>query len=45
MASGLQRDLGLPATTAIAMVGSEIFILPDTAYATAGPAVFVACLY
>lgn len=47
MASGLQRDLGLPATTAIAMgamVGSGIFILPGIAYATAGPAVVVAYL-
>lgn len=35
MASGLKRDLGLPATTAIAigaMVGSGIFILPGLAF-------------
>ena len=47
MASGLQRDLGLPETTAIAMgamVGSGIFILPGIAYAIAGPAVVVAYL-
>ncbi|AFZ74280.1 amino acid permease [Natronobacterium gregoryi] len=45
MTSDLQRDLGLPATTAIAigaMVGSGIFILPGIAYASAGPAVVVA---
>ena len=47
MPTDLQRDLGLPATTAIAigaMVGSGIFILPGIAYATAGPAVVVAYL-
>ena len=47
MATDLQRDLGLPATTAIAigaMVGSGIFVLPGIAYATAGPAVVVAYL-
>ena len=47
MTSDLQRDLGLPATTAIAigaMVGSGIFILPGIAYATAGPAVVAAYL-
>ncbi len=47
MTSDLQRDLGLPATTAIAvgaMVGSGIFILPGIAYASAGSAVVVAYL-
>ncbi|WP_254862992.1 amino acid permease [Halovivax gelatinilyticus] len=47
MAADLQRDLGLPATTAIAigaMVGSGIFILPGIAYATAGSAVVAAYL-
>ncbi len=47
MGTDLQRDLGLPETTAIAMgamVGSGIFILPGIAYATAGPAVVVAYL-
>ena len=47
MATGLQRDLGLFATTAIAigaMVGSGIFILPGIAYAAAGPAVVLAYL-
>ena len=42
METGLQRDLGLFATTAIAigaMVGSAIFILPGIVYAAAGPAV------
>lgn len=45
MPSGLRRDLGLPATMAIAMgamVGSGIFILPGLAYAEAGSAVVVA---
>lgn len=39
MPTGLKRDLGLPATTAIAvgaMVGSGIFILPGVAYMTLG---------
>jgi len=39
MPTGLKRDLGLPATTAIAvgaMVGSGIFILPGVAYMTVG---------
>ncbi len=39
MPTGLKRDLGLPATTAIAvgsMVGSGIFILPGVAYMTIG---------
>lgn len=39
MAGGLKRDLGLGATTAIAigaMVGSGIFILPGIAYSEAG---------
>ena len=47
MPTGLKRDLGLPATTAIAigaMVGSGIFILPGIAYVTTGPAVVVAYL-
>ncbi|WP_290816454.1 APC family permease, partial [Halovivax sp.] len=47
MTTDLQRDLGLPATTAIAigaMVGSGIFILPGIAYAEVGPAVVVAYL-
>lgn len=47
MKSDLQRNLGLPSTTAIAigaMVGSGIFILPGIAYAEVGPAVVVAYL-
>ena len=48
MASGLKRDLGLPATTAIAigaMVGSGIFILPGLAFIEAGgPSVVAAFL-
>jgi len=48
MASGLKRDLGLPATTAIAvgaMVGSGIFILPGLAFVEAGgPSVIAAFL-
>ena len=47
MTSDLQRSLGLPATTAIAigaMVGSGIFILPGIAYAEVGPAVVLAYL-
>ena len=47
MAPELQRDLGLFATTAIAigaMVGSGIFILPGIAYASAGSAVVLAYL-
>ncbi|MES3516854.1 MAG: amino acid permease [Natronomonas sp.] len=48
MPSGLKRDLGLPATTAIAigaMVGSGIFILPGIAFIEAGgPAVVMAFL-
>ncbi|AUX07795.1 amino acid transporter [Halalkaliarchaeum desulfuricum] len=47
MVTELRRDLGLPATTAIAigaMVGSGIFILPGIAYAAAGPAVVAAYL-
>ena len=41
MAGGLKRDLGLPATTAIAigaMVGSGIFILPGLAFMEIGAA-------
>ena len=47
MPSGLQRDLGLASTTAIAigaMVGAGIFILPGIAYPLAGPAVVLAYL-
>ena len=47
MASGLQRDLGLWSTTAIAigaMVGSGIFILPGIAFGEVGPAVVLAYL-
>ena len=47
MTTGLQRDLGLPETTAVAigaMVGAGIFILPGIAYAIAGPAVVFAYL-
>ena len=48
MPSGLKRDLGLPATTAIAigaMVGSGIFILPGLAFIEAGgPSVILAFL-
>lgn len=47
MQTGLQRDLGLAATTAIAigaMVGAGIFILPGIAYPLAGPAVVLAYL-
>jgi len=48
MPSGLKRDLGLPATTAIAvgaMVGSGIFILPGLAYMqVGGPSVVMAFL-
>ncbi len=48
MPTGLKRDLGLPATTAIAigaMVGSGIFILPGLAYMeVGGPSVVAAFL-
>ncbi|MFP8955638.1 amino acid permease [Natrialbaceae archaeon A-CW3] len=47
MTTDLQRSLGLPATTAIAigaMVGSGIFILPGIAYAEVGTAVVLAYL-
>ena len=45
MGKQLERDLGLPAVTAIsigAMVGSGIFILPGLAMGMAGPAVVLA---
>ena len=45
MGKQLERDLGLPAVTAIsigAMVGSGIFILPGLAMKMAGPAVVFA---
>ena len=45
MPSGLKRDLGLPATTAIAigaMVGSGVFILPGIAFVEVGGASVVA---
>ena len=45
MGKELERDLGLPAVTAIsigAMVGSGIFILPGLAMKMAGPAVVFA---
>ncbi len=48
MPSGLKRDLGLPATTAIAigaMVGSGVFILPGIAFVeVGGPSVVAAFL-
>ncbi|WP_255193981.1 amino acid permease [Natronobeatus ordinarius] len=47
MATGLNRDLGLPEVVAIsigAMVGSGIFILPALAYEIAGPTVVLAYL-